>query len=178
MAGHRAGLAEDYDQFRAQLIGGIDRGLGDGPPFGALLAPTNQFTRAISGTAIRFGETDDSRHRFDRLNRIIADRRLSRKHYGVRAVQDRVRHVGGFGARGARLMGHRFEHLRRRDDDLSDSVRLGNDPLLVERDTFDCGFDAEITSRDHHAVAGVYDVVQVVERLALFNLRYQRRVAA
>jgi len=33
------------------------------------------------------------------------------EHDGVGTVEDRIGHVGGFGARGAGILGHGFEHL-------------------------------------------------------------------
>ena len=61
----------------------------------------------------------DAGHHLDGFDRILAGRAFGGEHDGVAAVVDGIGHVAGFGARGARILDHGFQHLRRRDDGLA-----------------------------------------------------------
>ena len=69
----------------------------------------------------------------DRLDRILADRRLAGEHHRGGAVEDRVRDVARLGARRLGGVDHRLEHLRRGDHRLPALERLEDDPLLQQR---------------------------------------------
>ena len=64
---------------------------------------------------LALGDPRHRGHHLDRVDRVLADRGLLREHHRVGAVEDRVGHVGDLGARRARGVDHRVEHLRRRD---------------------------------------------------------------
>src|SRR5262245_9717384 len=106
MARHRARFAEDNDQLRAQLAGGVNRGFGNSSSFSFGLTSLNQFAGVGALFAIRFGEADYARHRFNRLRGLIAYGGFGGDDHRVSPVEDRVRYVGGFGARRARLTRH------------------------------------------------------------------------
>src|SRR2546422_7979770 len=74
--------------------------------------------------ALTLGLADDPVHGTHRLERELPRRGFGREHHGVGAVEDGVRHVRGLRPRGARMVGHRLEHLRGRDDRLAAPVRL------------------------------------------------------
>ena len=71
------------------------------------------------------GFDDDAGHHGDRFNRVLAHGRFAGEHDGVGAVVNGVGHVGDLGARGARVLDHRLEHLRGGDDRLADTRRRG-----------------------------------------------------
>ena len=71
------------------------------------------------GLALAFHLPRDAVHGLNRLERVLAHRRLGREHDGVGAVQDGVGHVGRLGPGRPRSVNHRLEHLRRGDDRLA-----------------------------------------------------------
>jgi hypothetical protein len=103
---------------------------------------------------------------------------LSRKHQGVGAVEDGVGDVRSLGARGPRLGGHRFQHLRRRDN--RDAHRIGSldDPLLDHRDRLWRQFDAQVAARHHHRVRDAKDFIQPVNGFGFFQLGDDRDTLA
>ncbi len=100
-----------------------------------------------------------------------AERRLAGEHDGVGAVEDRVRDVVRFGARRARAVDHRLEHLGRGDHGLRRAVRARDQVLLDQRDLFERDLDAEIAARDHDPVGDRDDLVDALERFVLLDLR-------
>ena len=115
----------------------------------------------------------DGGHDLDGAHRVLAHRGLFREHHGVASVQDRVRDVGDLGAGRLRRGHHRIEHLGRRDDGLGPPVRLGDELLLNDGNPGERRFEAEIAARDHDAVGGVGDRVEVVQRRLRLDLRDQ-----
>ena len=148
-----------------------------GPAGRARLSPRRASARRrrIAPSAVLLGVVGDARHRLDRLHRELADRALAREHHGVGAVEDRVRHVRGLGARRPRVLDHALEHLGGGDHDLAGRVGRGDDPLLGDRHVLGAELDAQVAARDHHAVGRRQDRLQVVERLRLLDLRDHRR---
>ena len=95
---------------------------------------------------------------------------LGGEHDGVGAVVDGVGDVGGFGAGGARVVDHGFEHLGGGDDGLAILGGAADDVLLDGGDFFGRDFDAEIAARDHDAVGDFEDAVEMLDGLGLFEL--------
>ena len=118
----------------------------------------------------RLDRARDPVHVRDRLDGILADRRLAGEHQRRRAVENRVRNVARLGARRLGRVHHRLEHLRRRDHRLPTLERLGDDPLLQERHERRPDLDAEIAARDHHRVRLRQHVVEHVDGFGLLDL--------
>ncbi len=99
------------------------------------------------------------------------------EHDGVGAVEDGVGDVAGFGARGARVFDHRFEHLRGGDDRLAPGGGAADHVLLNHRNFFRRHLDAEIAAGDHDSVGGFEDFFQMIDGLRLFELGDDRDIA-
>jgi hypothetical protein len=80
------------------------------------------------------GLAADLGHDLDRLDGEPARSGLAREHDAVGAVEHGVCDVGRLGARRPRVLDHRLEHLRRRDDRLARVVALLDHHLLCEED--------------------------------------------
>ncbi len=111
-------------------------------------------------------------------HRIFADGRLAGEHDGVGAVVDRVGHVGDFGARGARVLDHRFEHLRGGDHGLGVLGGAADDVLLNGGNFFRRNFHAQIAASHHDAVGDLQDGFEMLDGLRLFQLGDDPGVAA
>ena len=116
------------------------------------------------------GLGDDLGHHGDGFDGILAGGGFGGEHDGVGAVIDGVGDVGGFGARGARVVDHRLEHLRGGDDGLAVLGGAADDVLLDGRDFLRRNFDAEVAAGDHDAVGDFEDGVEVLDGLRLFEL--------
>mmetsp|Transcript_25891 Transcript_25891/g.77217 ORF Transcript_25891/g.77217 Transcript_25891/m.77217 type:complete len:552 (-) Transcript_25891:3-1658(-) len=124
---------------------------------------------------VRLGEVGlgllaGARHDGDRVAREGAVGRLAGEHHGVGAVEHRVRDVRALGARRARVRDHRLEHLRRHDAGLARRTALSNHHLLLAEDLLGRDLHAEVAARDHDAVRGGEDLVELVEPLLVLNL--------
>src|SRR5271165_1544948 len=140
-AGGVAGFGEDGDGAHGEIVGGVGDGFADGFGNGesAVLA-------AAAGLA-EFGEIifcfdDDAGHDGDSFVGIASAGSFGGEHYGVGAVEDGVGHVAGFGARGARVFDHGFEHLRGGDDRAAPRCCAADYVLLNYRDFFRSDFYA------------------------------------
>ena len=120
---------------------------------------------------VRLGREDDARHHLHRLDRILPRRRLGGEHHRIRAVEDRVRDVRRLRARRARVRGHRLQHLRGGDGEPPPPAGARQDLLLDDRHGLGRQLHAEVAAGDHHAVADFQDLVEVVDRLRLLQLR-------
>ena len=99
-----------------------------------------------------------------------AVRRLARKHHAVCAVEDRVGHVRALGARGARVLDHRLEHLGRDDDGFASLAALGDHDLLLAEHLLGRDLHTQVASRHHDPVRGLEDLVKVVKALLVLDL--------
>ena len=106
----------------------------------------------------------------DRLDGVLPHAGLAGEHHRVGAVEHGVGDVGGLGARGRGVADHRLEHLGRDDHRLGVAAGLLDDPLLQERHVLERALHAEVAARDHEAVEGLDDLVEVVDRLRLLDL--------
>ena len=80
-------------------------------------------------------------------DRVHADGGLARQHDGVDAELYRVRGVGDFGARGAQLGSHRFEHLRGHDHRDALGAGAANDRLSAANGTCSSGISSPRSPR-------------------------------
>eukprot|EP00964_Phaeocystis_antarctica_P006359 scaffold3454_cov68-Phaeocystis_antarctica.AAC.1 len=112
----------------------------------------------------------DGAHHGDRLEGVVALGGLPREHHAVGAVEHGVGHVAHLGARGARVEGHRLEHLRRTDDRLARAVALCDHHLLRDEDLLRGDLDAEVAARHHDAVRLLEDGVEVAHALVVLDL--------
>ena len=137
--------------------------------------PLLQLTHVVD---VVFGALRNADHRAHGLHRVRACGRLAAQHNGARAVVDRVRHVGRLRTRRARILDHRVEHLRRRNDLLAGDIRLVDELLLQHRDLLHRDLDAKVAARHHNAVRNADNVVDVLHAVRVFNLRNDANVAA
>jgi hypothetical protein len=127
---------------------------------------------------VALGFTDDARHHGDGFDGILADGRLAGEHDGVSAVVDGVGHVGDLGARGPRILDHRFQHLRGRDHGLGVLGGAADDVLLNGGNLLRRHFHAQIAARHHDAVGHLQNGVEMLDGLRLFQLGDDPGVAA
>ena len=124
---------------------------------------------------LALGALGDPRHRGHDVGRVVADRRLTREHHGVRAVEHRVGDVAHLGPGRRRRVDHRLEHLRRRDDGRADLDAVPHDALLEVRHVLERAVDAEVAAGDHHRVGGGGDLGQIAERRRRLDLGHDPR---
>jgi len=125
---------------------------------------------------VLLGDLGDAHHHLHGLQRELADRRLAGQHHRVRAIEDRIRHIGSLGARGPRVLDHAVEHLRRSDHRLARGIAPLNDVLLVNRHTLGGRFDAKIAARHHDRVRLLQNRLEIGDGFRLLDLGDQRRV--
>ena len=169
-----AGQRRAHERGEAQLARRAAGEEGDRVGGVALVAAHALLVEALV-RELRLRVERDRRHHLDRLDRVGADRRLLRQHHRVGAVEDRVGDVGHFSARRPRRGDHRVQHLRRRDHGPRHPPGHRDDLLLDDRHLLDAQLDAEVAARDHHAVRGVDDLLEPVDRLRLLDLGDQRQ---
>src|SRR5690606_16708600 len=121
---------------------------------------------------------DDGAHDLDGSHRELAGCRLARQHHGAGAIVDRVSHVGGFRASGARVLHHAFQHLGRGNHRLTGGLALGDDLLLEARDQLWTELYTHVAARHHHAVGGLDDRVEVLYDLRTFEFADNLGVSA
>ena len=117
-----------------------------------------------------FGFDHNPAHHGHRLARILPAGSFGRKHHGIRAIEDRVRHIARFRPRGAGIFDHGLQHLGRDDDRFPPLGRAPNHVLLNHRHLLGKHLDAEIAARHHHAVRRLNDLLQLLQSLRLFEL--------
>mmetsp|Transcript_36231 Transcript_36231/g.113771 ORF Transcript_36231/g.113771 Transcript_36231/m.113771 type:complete len:237 (-) Transcript_36231:999-1709(-) len=114
---------------------------------------------------------DGAPHRLDRLAGVLADGALPGEHHRVAAIEDCVRDVADLGARRHGRVDHRLHHLRRGDAKLVRLVCLLDEELLGEGDALQAELNAEVAARHHQPVGEGEDLVNVLERRRLLDLR-------
>ena len=129
--------------------------------------------RSSRQPSLDFG--DDATHHVQAFDWKRARRGFARQHQSVAAVEHRVGDIAGFGARRARRNGHRFQHLRRGDDELARRVAGANDALFCNSGTSSGGIS---TPRSPRATispsAGRDDFIQILQSLRVFPISRSR----
>ena len=161
------------DRARAERLGEVARRVRHRLADRRLLSGLRQLVPVAEA---RLDRPRDPVHVRDRLDRVLAHRRLAGEHQRRRPVEHGVRDVARLGARRLRLVDHRLEHLRRGDHRLPAVERALDDPLLQERHRRRADLDAEVAARDHDRVGLLEDLVERVDRLRLLDLRDHVRV--
>src|SRR5215210_6656378 len=120
----------------------------------------------------------DPLHLLNALYRIATDGRLPREHYGVGPIEDGVGDVRDLGTRRTWVPDHGVEHLGGHDDRLAEAPATRHHTLLLYGNPLGGEFDSEVPARDHDAVRGPYNILDVVYGLVLLDLGDNGRVAA
>ena len=121
---------------------------------------------------------DDAGHHAHCFGRILPRCSLRRQHYRVRAVKNRVGHVGGLRARRARVFRHRFEHLRGGNHRAPELACSRNNGFLHHRHTLWIHFHAQVAPRNHHAIGCPQNRIQILDGFRLLQLGDHRSVFA
>ncbi len=119
---------------------------------------------------LRFGFFDDARHHGHRFHRILSGGGLGGKHDRVGTIEDGIGDVGGFRAGRARILSHRFEHLRGSDHRAASLAGAGDDHFLHDRYAFRVHFHAEVAASDHDSVSDAQDGIKILDGFGLFKL--------
>jgi hypothetical protein len=104
--------------------------------------------------------------------------RFAGQHDAVGTVENRVGDVRRLGPGRSRLLDHAFEHLSGADDRLAGPVAATDHHLLREKDLLGGYLDAEIASRDHHAVGHLENLVEPLDALVVLDLCHDLDVFA
>mmetsp|Transcript_5955 Transcript_5955/g.12469 ORF Transcript_5955/g.12469 Transcript_5955/m.12469 type:complete len:618 (-) Transcript_5955:110-1963(-) len=110
-----------------------------------------------------FGAADNLVHHLDRGHGVFSLGGLPRRHDGVGPVVDGVGHVRHLRAGGPGVLGHALEHLRGHNDRFADGVAPRHHLLLGVGHLLDGYLDAEVAPRDHDAVGGLQDPLEIAE---------------
>ena len=125
----------------------------------------------------RFRGAHDAVHHVQHQQRVSTSGGLGRQHDRVAAVPDCIGHVARLGPRGRLLGDHRFEHLRGGNHRYAAVIGVLNDAFLEHRHLLGRQLDAQVAAGNHYRVGHVQDLVEIVDRLALFELDHQWRGA-
>ena len=170
--GRVAGLGERDDVLGVDPLRDLLGSLGDDAGAGVRVPvdPAEPAERVVDERVV-LGRGDDPRHRLDGVDRVLAHAGLTREHHRVGAVEHRVGDVARLGARRRGVGDHRLEHLGRDDHRLGVAPRRDDDLLLQEGHLLQRALHAEVAARDHEAVERLDELVEVVDRLRLLDLR-------
>ena len=152
-------------------LGDVDGFLGDRLADADVLA-LGQLGQPLE--AVLLGVVHDAGHRAHDQVRVLADAGLAGEHHRVRAVEDRVGHVGGLRAGGPGVLHHRLEHLGGHDHRLAGLAAHLHRALLDDRDLLERQLDAEVAAGHHHPVEGLHDAREVLHGLGLLHLGQDR----
>ncbi len=95
---------------------------------------------------------------------------FAREHDGVGTVEDGVGDVADFGAGGAALLDHGFEHFGGDDDGSRALDGFVDHHLLQDGDACRADLDAEVSASDHDDVEGVENAVDVGDGFGALDL--------
>ena len=112
-------------------------------------------------------------HDVDGLDRVASHRRFSREHHRVRAVVDGGRDVRCLRPGRHRRRDHRFQHLGGHDDRFARIAARAHDSARDARDVLRRKLHAEVAACDHDRVGQGDDLVELLHRGRLLELRHQ-----
>src|SRR5438876_5779979 len=162
---HVAVPGEDENAFRLEFVG-HDHGGADN-----LLAFVLQFGMlGVAGAAAALDALGDSVQHLDAFERVFSDGGFAGEHDRVGLLEYGIGDVGHLGAGRHRVLDHRLQHVRGDDDRLAVPDAGLDGSALDDRQFFVGTFDTEITTGNHDAVAGIDEVVKVLNGLLVFNL--------
>ncbi|CAB4578645.1 unannotated protein [freshwater metagenome] len=174
--GGGAGLGHGHDGLGTQMAGGEQSAHG------------NRLVDAAESLAFEVGidfhvfsalsGQTNLGHLFDRLQRVLACRRLRAEHDRIGAVQHGVGHVRHLGTGGHRVGDHAFHHLGGGDDDLVVHFGQFDHAFLQGGHGGVADFDGQIAPGHHDAVTGEQDALEVRNGFCAFDLRNQARLVA
>ena len=95
---------------------------------------------------------------------------LAAEHDAVHAVEESVRHVGGFGSRWSGGFDHGLEHLSGCDHRFAREVALVDHHLLSQEDLLYGYLHPKIAASDHERVRFAQDLVKVQHSFLVLNL--------
>ena len=168
LPGGRSRLGEERDAAQVEVVGGVRRGLADGLGDGEVAAALLAAVGVLVSLMLRSASTTMRAIIDDRLDRVLAHGRLAGEHHGVGAVVNRIGHVGDLGARGARILDHRLQHLRGRDHRLAELGGAADDVLLNRRNLLRRHLHAQVAARHHDGVGNGENGVQIARWPAAF----------
>ncbi|CSQ32917.1 Uncharacterised protein [Shigella sonnei] len=115
------------------------------------------------------GTFADGRHDRNRFQRVFTFCGFTRQHHCVSTVEDGVCNVTGFCASRAWVFDHGIQHLGRSDNDFTCTDTFFDHHLLGEDNFFYRNFYTQVATRNHDAVRGFEDFVEVVEAFLVFD---------
>src|SRR5450830_403854 len=157
-----------------EVVGGVHGRQRD-----ALVAAFEDLADTVAGGLagrVLFSADTDTRHGLHRFQRVGTGGTFGREHHGVGVVQHGVGYVGDFGAGRHRVEDHRLHHLGRNDHRLVVAACMQNDILLDAHQLGVADFHTEVTTGNHHRVAGHDQAVEgfvVGHGFGTFDLRHQ-----
>ena len=110
--------------------------------------------------------------------RIRADGGFAGEHDRVGSVVDGVRHIGHLCACGVGMVDHRVEHVGRDDHGAECAVAGLHDLLLQVRHRCRIDLHAQIATSNHDGIRSFDDLVDVLDRLSVLDLRHDIDVRA
>ena len=164
--GCAAAFSRSDDGCSVEVLGNLDDGFADG------FCRRGRFSVDVFiglRREVAFRKGCDAGHGFYRFYRIEAASRFAAEHDGIGTVEDGIGDVARFGTGRTRVVAHRFQHLRSRNDRFACGLAFMDEDFLEHRHFFCRDFDAEVTAGDHDAVAHLDDVVNVVDRSLTFD---------
>mmetsp|Transcript_47611 Transcript_47611/g.113142 ORF Transcript_47611/g.113142 Transcript_47611/m.113142 type:complete len:288 (-) Transcript_47611:867-1730(-) len=112
----------------------------------------------------------DAAHDLHRLARELSSGGLTAEHHAVRAVEHSVGDIPGFCAGWAWGGSHGLEHLGGSDHRLALKIALLDHHLLHQEDLLGRDLHAHVTSSHHDAIAGLDDLINVLDACLILNL--------
>ena len=164
----RTGQGAGHDGLGPDVDGHAAGGVGDGVHRVADAEILAVEPLGVADAAL--GGLGDLGHGGHRLHRVLAHGGLPGEHDGTGSVVDGVGHVGDLRPGGPGVLDHGLQHLRGGDDPLAQKTALGNQPLLDGGQLLKGHLHPQVTPADHDALAGLTDLLDVVDAGLIFDL--------
>ena len=112
----------------------------------------------------------DMHHHAQRFHRILTLSRLTRKHYGIRPVIDRIRHIRHLGPGRTGIAHHGIQHLGCSDNRLVILITLLDNQLLQIRNLLCRNLHAQISPGNHDSIRTADNLINVLNPFRILNL--------